>query len=77
MALDNASDDVSQVGEGLDAVQLAGLDEGRDRGPVLGASADLGLAIEREVIGVFADEDVGDGRLRRQPALDQAAGAGA
>ena len=32
---------------------------------------DLGLAIERQVIGVFGDEDLGHGRLGWQSALDQ------
>ena len=32
---------------------------------------DLALAIERQVVGVFADQDMGDQRLGRQPALDQ------
>lgn len=31
----------------------------------------LGLAIERQVIGVFADDDMGDQCLGGQPALDQ------
>ena len=32
---------------------------------------DLGLAIERQVIGVFGDQHLGDRRLGRQAALDQ------
>ena len=32
---------------------------------------DLRLAIERQVIGIFGDEHVGDRRLGRQAALDQ------
>ena len=32
---------------------------------------DLGLAVERQVIGVFGDQNLGDGRVGRQPALDQ------
>ncbi len=38
------------------------------------AGVDLGLAIERQVIGVLADHDMGDGSLSGQPALDQASG---
>lgn len=33
---------------------------------------DLGLAIKRQLIGIFGDEHLGDGRLGRQPGLDQA-----
>jgi hypothetical protein len=36
------------------------------------AGVDLALPIERQVVGVFADQDMGDKRLGRQPALDQA-----
>ena len=35
------------------------------------ALVNLRLAIERQMIGVFGDEHVGDGRLGRQAALDQ------
>ena len=35
------------------------------------AGVDLALAVERQVVGVFADQHMGDERLRRQPALDQ------
>ena len=35
------------------------------------AAVDLRLAIERKMIGVFADENMGDHRLGRHPALDQ------
>src|SRR5262249_34501474 len=34
-------------------------------------AVDLGLAIERTVIGVLADHDMSDQRLRRQATLDQ------
>jgi hypothetical protein len=34
------------------------------------AGVDLRLAIEREMIGVFADDDVGDQRLGRQSTFD-------
>lgn len=52
MALDDAGDDVVEVGGGIDAVELAGLDErGEDR-PVLGAAVGAGeevvLAAERQ-----------------------------
>ena len=32
---------------------------------------DLALPVERQVVGVFADQHMGDQRLGRQPALDQ------
>ena len=35
------------------------------------AGVDLGLAIERQVVGIFGDQDLGDRRLGRQAALDQ------
>ncbi len=35
---------------------------------------DLALAVERQVVGVFADQDVGHQGLGRQPALDQPRG---
>ena len=35
------------------------------------AGVDLSLAVERQVIGVLGDDDMGHGRLGRQPALDQ------
>ena len=35
------------------------------------ALVNLRLAIERQMVGVFGDEHVGDGRLGRQAALDQ------
>ena len=38
------------------------------------AGVDLSLAVEREVIGVLADHDMGDGGLGGQSALDQASG---
>jgi hypothetical protein len=37
---------------------------------------DLRLAIERQVIGIFGDQDVGNRRLGRQPALDEPGGRG-
>ena len=33
---------------------------------------DLSLTIERDVVGVFADQDMGHQRLGGQPTLDQA-----
>jgi len=53
---------------------------GRRAGPVrqgeaiehhAAAGIDLGLTIQRTVVGVFVDYDVGDRCFRRQPALDQ------
>ena len=38
------------------------------------AGVDLALAVERQVVGVFADQDVGHQGLCRQPALDQPRG---
>ncbi len=35
------------------------------------AGVDLGLPVERKVVGVLGDEHLGDGRLGRQAALDQ------
>jgi len=35
------------------------------------AGVDLGLPVERKVIGVFGDQDLGDRRLGRQAAFDQ------
>ena len=32
---------------------------------------DLGLAIERQVVGIFGDENLCDGRLGRQAAFDE------
>ncbi len=52
VAIDDSGDDVSEVGLRLDADQLAGLDEGGEDGPVLGAGVRTGeeriLARERE-----------------------------
>ena len=42
VTVDDAGDDVGQVGERLDADQLAGLDERGDHGPVLGAAVRAG-----------------------------------
>lgn len=42
MALDDAGDDVREVGLGIDAVELAGLDERGDDGPVLGTAIGAG-----------------------------------
>ena len=42
MALDDAGDDVGEIGVGLDADQLAGLDERGDHGPVLGTTVGAG-----------------------------------
>ena len=38
--------------------------------------ADLRLAIERQVVGIFGDQNLGDRRLGRQAALDQPRGRG-
>ena len=38
------------------------------------AGVDLGLAIKRQMIGILGDQDLGDARLGRQPALDQPRG---
>src|SRR5580692_9550173 len=38
MAVGDPAEDVGQVGERIDVVQLAGLDRGRDDGPMLGAA---------------------------------------
>ncbi len=51
MAADDADDDVGEVGLGVEVVQLAGLDERGDDGPVLGAEAYLADMITRIVQG--------------------------
>jgi hypothetical protein len=38
VTIDDAGEDVGQIREWVDVVQLAGLDQGRDGGPMLGAS---------------------------------------
>lgn len=52
MAVDDAGDDLAQVGVMVDVVELAGFDERGDGRPVLGAAVGLGeegiLAIEGE-----------------------------
>ena len=35
------------------------------------AGVDLGLAIQRQMVGIFGDQNLGDGGLGRQAALDQ------
>lgn len=34
------------------------------------ATHDLSLPKQRKVIGIFGDQNMGDGRFRRQPCLD-------
>ena len=52
MAVDDPGDDVGEIGLRVDAVELAGLDQRSDDGPVLGAAVGAGeqsvLAIERD-----------------------------
>src|ERR1700730_14329979 len=52
MTVDDAREDVGQIRERVDVVQLAGLDQGRDDGPMLGASVGTGeqgvLPVERD-----------------------------
>src|SRR5205823_3957542 len=51
LAVDDAHEDVGQIRERVDVVQLAGLDQGRDGGPMFGASVRAGkqrvLPVER------------------------------
>lgn len=42
MALDDASDDVGEIAERLDAAELAGLDQRSNDGPMLGATIGAG-----------------------------------
>lgn len=42
MAVDDAGDGVGEVGERIDAVELAGLDQGGDDGPVFRAAVGAG-----------------------------------
>jgi hypothetical protein len=53
---------------------LAPTGQGRAVQRHAGAGEDLRLPVERQAIGVFRDQDMGDQRLGRQPALDQARG---
>src|ERR1700733_6989423 len=52
MAVDDFSDDVGEIGEGLDVVELARLDQRGDNGPMLaaavGAREECVLAIQRD-----------------------------
>ena len=52
MALDDAGDDGGEIALRIDAVQLAGLDQGGQDGPVLAAAVGAGeegvLAVERD-----------------------------
>ena len=74
-----------QLGRGLQLLQQPLVQRAQQEGGAAGpvregravevdalAGVDLGLAIERQVIGVLGDHDVGDRRLGRQAALDQA-----
>jgi hypothetical protein len=102
MTVDDPGQDVGEVGKRVDVVELAGLDQGRDDGPVFGAAVgsgkalmqrtqmeggmpnpvrqsrsiesdalagiDLGLPIQRQMIGIFGYRSLGDGCFRRQSA---------
>jgi hypothetical protein len=58
MTIDDAREDVGQIRERVDVVQLAGLDQGRDGGRMLGAS--IGI---REQRVLPAERDRADGAL--------------
>ena len=58
VTIDDAREDVGQIRERVDVVQLAGLDQGRDGGPMLGASVGTG---EQRVLP--AERDRADGAL--------------
>lgn len=76
MSLDDAGDDVGEVSERLDAVELAGLDERGDDGPMPGAAVGAGeqgvLARERERPDGALDDVVVD----LDPAVVYASGGG-
>ena len=52
VTIDDPGEDVSQVGERIDAVQLTGFDQGCDNGPVLGPA---GGACEQSIFQVERD----------------------
>ena len=58
VTIDDAREDVGQIRERVDVVQLAGLDQGRDGGPMLGASVGT---CEQRVLPV--ERDRADGAL--------------
>ena len=64
MAVDDPGEDVGEVGERIDAVQLAGLDQRGDGGPMLGAAVGAGeqriLAVERDRADGALDDVVVD-----------------
>ena len=55
MAFDDAGDGVGEIGVRLDAAELAGLDQGRDGRPVLGAAVGAG---EQSVLAVQGNRPV-------------------
>ena len=86
MAVDDAGDDVGEVGLRIDAVELAGLDQRGDDGPVLAAAVGAGeegiLAVQRErPDGAFDDvvvdldaavvEEAGEALPARQGVADR------
>lgn len=56
MAVDDPGKDVAEIGEGLDIVELAGFDQRRDDGPMLGAAVRAG---EERVLAVECDRTDG------------------
>jgi hypothetical protein len=77
MAIDDAADDVGEVGVRFDADELAGLDQGRDRRPMLGSAVGAGkegiLAIQRQ----RADGTLDDVAVELDaPVLEEEAKAG-
>jgi hypothetical protein len=58
VTIDDAREDVGQIRERVDVVQLAGLDQGRDDGPMFGASVRAG---EQRVFPI--ERDRADGAL--------------
>ena len=58
MTIDDAREDVGQIRERVDVVQLAGLDQGRDGGPMFGAPVRAG---EQRILP--AERDRADGAL--------------
>ena len=58
VTIDDAREDVGQIRERVDVVQLAGLDQGRNGGPMLGASVGT-----REQCVLPVERDRADGAL--------------
>jgi hypothetical protein len=84
VAIDHAAEHVAQIGVGLDAVELAGLDEARHgrptRATAIGAGEEVVLAAERDGpdraldrVGVEVDATVIQEAAERIPARERVA----